>query len=191
MRLWRVIGRAEMAPPAADWRETLARRLGQRPRRLGAWAELALFGALACLDEAGEAALPAGALLSVSSVDGPKRALDDALSSLGNELPMPIGFLQSQPSQLLPVLARHLGWSGNGRVLNTRRPQDALRVALSEADPRDGVLIGWVEDDFCRWLRVVGASGPLPESTGDFPALFARAGRCFGFDEAAHLRIET
>ena len=33
------------APPPPDWRERLAVRLGKRPRRLGAWAELAVYGA--------------------------------------------------------------------------------------------------------------------------------------------------
>lgn len=189
MTRWRVTGRAVLAPPPADWREALARRLGQRPRRLGTWAELALAGALACLDEAGEAVLPPAALLTVGSLDGPKHALLDALASVGSELPMPIGFLQSQPSQILPVLARHLGWSGNGRVLNTREPLAALRVALAEAEPAGGLLIGWVEDDFCRWLRVVGDDGPLPENRGELDALFAAPGRSFAFDPAGALRV--
>ncbi len=47
-------------PLPADWRDQLAARLGARPRRLGAWTELAMFGALRCLDAAGETALPAG-----------------------------------------------------------------------------------------------------------------------------------
>lgn len=46
-RLWQVTGRSFGLP--ADWRERLVARLGQRPRRLGTWTELALYGALECL----------------------------------------------------------------------------------------------------------------------------------------------
>lgn len=37
-------------PVPSDWRDQLVLRLEQRPRRLGTWAELALYGALQCLD---------------------------------------------------------------------------------------------------------------------------------------------
>lgn len=46
-RLWQVTGRSVGLP--ADWHERLVARLGQRPRRLGTWTELALYGALECL----------------------------------------------------------------------------------------------------------------------------------------------
>src|SRR5262245_49766464 len=104
MNNWRIAGRFFAAPPPADWRTQLATRLGQRPRRIGVWAELALYGALCCLADAGESRLPASTLLSVASLHGPDQALRAALAEAREDLPLPIGFLQSQPSQLLPVL---------------------------------------------------------------------------------------
>lgn len=41
-----VSGRRIAAPPPADWHEQLAQMLGAKPRRIGTWAELGLYGAL-------------------------------------------------------------------------------------------------------------------------------------------------
>lgn len=175
MKIWRIAGRCFSAPPPHDWAAQLAQRLGQRPRRLGRWAELALHGARRCLDDAGEATLPDAALLSVSSVHGPDRALRAALEEARDDLPLPIGFLQSQPGQLLPALAQHLGWHGDGRCLTTRDPLLALHLTLQECDEQ-GVLLGWVaeagEGESC-WLRLIVApeaeAQPLKEH--EFSAL--------------------
>ena len=186
MSVWRILGRSHFLPPPDGWRAALTQRLGQRPRRIGSWAELASFGALACLDDAGEAALPNAALLSVSSLLGPDTALQAALASARTELPMPIGFLQSQPGQVLPVLAQHLGgWSGNGRCLSTRDPLLALRLACLEASA-GGVLLGWVDegpDAKSLWLRVVTApsGAPFPACPAGFDELFTDAVRDFSF----------
>jgi len=64
---WRVLAHVKLDPLPADWRERLAVRLGQRPRRIGTWAELALYGARLCLDAAQETALPALAQLRVAA----------------------------------------------------------------------------------------------------------------------------
>ena len=156
MKAWRITGRYFAVPPA-DWRAQLATRLGHRPRRIGAWVELALWGARQCLDKAGEADLPAGALLSLSSLHGPDIALRRALEQAREGAPMPITFLNSQPSQALPALAQYLGWQGNGRCLTTRDPLLALHLACLEAGA-DGMLIGWVEEDApgtSIWLRLM------------------------------------
>lgn len=191
MKRWRVAGWSRFEPPPAHWRTLLAERLGERPRRLGAWSELALFGALSCLADAGEAALPSAALLSLATTSGPKTALLDALTASRHDLPMPIGFLQSQPALALPALARHLGpWRGNGRCLNTRDPLAALRLACAEADGAAGLLIGWVDEDRSVWLRVVAEQAPenaTPPGAGDFADLFAD-GRRFAF--AANDRLQ-
>lgn len=163
MKTWRIAGRHFAAPPPADWRPQLATRLGHRPRRIGEWVELALFGARQCLDDAGEVDLPAGALLSLSSLHGPDIALRTALQQACNSVPMPIAFLSSQPSQALPALAKYLGWQGNGRCLTTRAPGLALRLACLEAGT-DGMLLGWVDEDApgkSIWLRL------LPTAPGD------------------------
>lgn len=156
MKAWRITGRHFAAPPA-DWRAQLATRLGHRPRRIGAWVELALWGARQCLDKAGEADLPAGALLSLSTLNGPDIALRSALEQAREGVPMPITFLNSQPSQALPALAQYLGWQGNGRCLTTRDPILALHLACLEAGS-DGVLVGWVDEDApgkSIWLRLM------------------------------------
>lgn len=198
MSTWRVRGRVAFQPPPADWREVLARRLGQRPRRIGSWAELALFGALACLDEAGENTLPASALLSLSSLSGPEAVLLGSVQNLATELPMPIAFLQSQPGQVLPVLAQHLRWSGNGRCLTTRDPLSALRLACLEADPAGGLLLGWVDEAAggkSVWLRAVAADQrelaadvEATEAT-DFAALWRPGEITFAFGRLGELRI--
>lgn len=156
MKAWRITGRQFAAPPA-DWRAQLATRLGQRPRRLGEWVELALWGARQCLDQAGENQSPAQALLTLSSLKGPDTALRNALAQAAEGVPMPITFLNSQPAQALPAFAQYLGWQGNGRCLTTREPGLALLLACLEAG-EDGVLAGWVDEDApgkSIWLRLL------------------------------------
>ena len=172
MKTWRINGRYFASPPPADWRAQLATRLGHRPRRIGEWVELALFGAHQCLDNAGEAYLPAGALLSLSSLHGPDIALRAALDQARDGVPMPIAFLASQPSQALPALAHYLGWQGNGRCLTTRDPSLALQLACLEAGA-DGMLVGWVDEDApgkSIWLRL---SPTAPGNTAFETARFA------------------
>jgi hypothetical protein len=174
MKAWRISGRCFASPPPADWRAQLAARLGQRPRRIGEWVELALFGARQCLDAAGENELPAAALLSLSSLHGPDIALRAALEQARSGAPLPIGFLNSQPSQALPALAGHLRWSGNGRVLTTREPGAALLLASLEAGP-EGMLLGWVDEDApgqSIWLRLLpAAAGERVWGTATFAML--------------------
>lgn len=96
-RLWQVTGRSVALP--ADWRERLVARLGQRPRRLGTWTELALYGALECLadvangldsaEAARATALDSGAsagVLSPASPAGPPALLPpDARLRIGGD----------------------------------------------------------------------------------------------------------
>ena len=169
MKAWRITGR-QFATPPADWRAQLATRLGQRPRRLGEWVEMALWGARQCLDQAGEEQLPAKTLLSLSTLNGPDIALRSALAQTAEGVPMPITFLNSQPAQALPALAQYLGWLGNGRCLTTREPSLALQLACLEAGS-EGLLAGWVDEDApgkSIWLRL--------QSTEADAALFNDAG---------------
>lgn len=173
MKAWRITGR-QFAMPPADWRAQLATRLGQRPRRLGEWVELALWGARQCLDQAGEAQLPRNALLTLSTLNGPDIALRNALAQAAEGVPMPITFLNSQPAQGLPALAQYLGWQGNGRCMTTREPGLALQLACLEAGSK-GLLAGWVDEDApgkSIWLRVqsVEADAALFHNAG-FAAL--------------------
>lgn len=184
MKAWRITGH-QFATPPDDWRTRLATRLGERPRRLGAWVELALWGARQCLDQAGEAQLPANALLSLSSLKGPDIALRNALAQAAEGVPMPIIFLNSQPAQALPALAQYLGWQGNGRCLTTREAALALQLVCLEAGS-DGLLAGWVDEDApgkSIWLRLhsVEADAALFHDA-DFAALAESRVRLLRFD---------
>jgi len=160
--VWHLAGRA-CGPWPDDWRPDLERRLGHRPRRLGVWAEQALYGALRALESSGETALPADASLVVCSLGGPVQALQSGLQSLeAGQLPMPFTFLQSQPAVMLAALAAHLGgaagWTGDAQAITHRDPVALLDLALRAA-PRGGLLIGWIEDPSAckaahRWLRL-------------------------------------
>jgi len=155
---WRSLAHFVAEPPPADWRKQLALRLGQRPRRIGAWTELALFGARQCLDAAGEAALPAGVHLRVASLSGPRNATRAIIEQGALGLPMPFSFMQSQPSQMLAALSQHLGWSGDARFTLGRDRDTLLRMAQRECGAA-GVLIGWVEEDQAtEWWRLAAVS---------------------------------
>ena len=174
MTVWTITGRQFAAPPPANWRAHLAMRLGHRPRRIGEWAELALWGARQCLDQAQEADLSANALLSLSSLHGPDIALRAALEQAKDDVPLPIAFLGSQASQVLPTLAHYLGWQGNGRCSSTRDPVQALHLACLESRA-GGLLIGWVDEDapgMSLWLRLAPvAPGKVNFQTADFAML--------------------
>lgn len=151
-----VTGRCIETPPAADWREQLARTLGEKPRRIGLWAELGLYGALRCMADAGEKALPRDAVLMVASRRGTHVATRAALDQMQDDLPMPLTFLQTQPSQLLALLAAHLAFPGNACFLAGAGLADARRLAELQAGP-GGALVGWVDDTdggATEWLRI-------------------------------------
>jgi hypothetical protein len=144
---WRLAAHVGSTPPPPDWRDALARRLGQRPRRIGPWAELAMYGALQCLDTAGMAHLPTGARLRVASLSGPQGATRASVAQFCNgELPLPFTFMQTQPGTMLAALCQALGWQGDAAFLACRDGQALQRLALQGAGPQ-GVLFGWVEQD--------------------------------------------
>lgn len=143
--------------PPDDWQAHLARRLGARPRRLGVWAELALWGVRRCLDDAGLDGLPPQARLQVCSINGPVEPLRRGIAALARDtLPLPFGFLQSQPAVMLAALSAALDWQGEARLLNHRDP--ALLLRLATARPCAGVLLGWVDVEpalTSRWTWLV------------------------------------
>jgi hypothetical protein len=152
---WRVASHVVADPLPADWREQLVQRLGTRPRRIGAWAELALYGARRCLDEAGEAALAPGASLRVASLGGTMDATRVIARQSLTGLPLPFDFMQSQPSQMLAALGQHLGWQGDARFVQCRDAQATLALAQLESGTA-GLLFGWVESGRrTEWWRFV------------------------------------
>jgi hypothetical protein len=161
-RPWRTLAHHHAAVPD-DWRERLLARLEERPRRIGRWAELALYGARCCLDEAGETTLPPGAMLCVASLRGPVEATRMAMAERAERgSPMPFTFLQSQPSQMLAALCQHLHWGGDARFVLSRDTQALLRLVQLECGPA-GLLLGRVDEGDeprSEWWRM------LPGSTG-------------------------
>ncbi len=158
--IFRIMGRFHAAPPCTDWREALAARLGARPRRVGIWAELGLYGAMECISAAGEAALPPEAGILVASRRGALSAVQTVLEQGRSELPMPLTFLQTQPSQMLALLAAHMGWSGDACFIRSRDPQDMLRLAAARFGT-GGMLVGWVDEagrGATSWLRLCPAT---------------------------------
>lgn len=163
-RPWHTVAHFVADPPEPLWRDALAARLGQRPRRIGGWAELALYGARQCLDAAGETTLPPEAALRVASLFCANAATRSSVEQCRSGLPMPFGFLQSQPSQMLAALSQHLGWQGDARFVAGRDPQAVLELVQREAaDTPAGLLLGWVEEGNeaqgrpmrCEWWRLV------------------------------------
>ena len=157
---WQITGRTRVAPPVGsqlpdNWRELLAVRLGQRPRRIGILAELALYGALDCLDAAQESALPEDVVLRVCSLRGAATAIGQVLEQNWQDLPMPFSFLLSQTSQILPALAAALNWQGDAGIVLARDPASLALLAAQQAGP-NGMLLGWVEEAHCRsdWFRL-------------------------------------
>lgn len=151
-----VIGRCLAAPPPPDWCEHLAQMLGSKPRRIGTWAELGLYGALRCMADAGEKKLPSDAILLLTSRRGTYVATGTALAQMQGDALMPLTFLQTQPSQLLALLAAQLDWTGHACFLAAAQPQDVLRLAAVQAGP-GGALLGCVDEmdgGFTQWLRL-------------------------------------
>jgi len=162
MTAWRSVAHFVAHPPPADWREDLARRIGRKPRRVGLWTELAIYGARCCLDAAGEAALPAGARIRVSSQRGAWGATHAGLTQLDAGLPMPFTFMQSQPALMLAEVGRCLDWQGDASFALCREPERVLQLAKLGAS-RDGLLFGIVEEERngeparSEWWRLVPA----------------------------------
>ncbi|MBI5008046.1 MAG: hypothetical protein HZB95_13090 [Nitrosomonadales bacterium] len=154
MKTFAIQGRCLAAPP--DWRERLAAMLGAKPRRIGNWAELGLYGALCCLADAGETALPPDALLMLGSRRGTYVPTGQVLDQMRDDLPMPLMFLQTQPSQLLALLAARMHWRGHAAFIAGGSPQALLELAAVQSGSA-GALLGWVDEmdgGSTQWLRL-------------------------------------
>jgi hypothetical protein len=123
--------------------------LGQRPRRLGRCAELALYGARLCLDAAGESVLPIGAIVRVCSLSSTQRIAQTLAKQCLAGPPMPFAFIQSQPTQMLAAFAQFLDWRGDASFTAGRDPPALLHMALHEAGAfnASALLAGSVEEE--------------------------------------------
>jgi hypothetical protein len=156
VRTFVISGRCIAAPPVAEWREQLAQMLGAKPRRIGTWAGLGLYGALCCMANAGETSLPQNALLMLASRRGAYAETSIVLEQMRDDLPMPLVFLQTQPNQLLALLAARMDWNGHACFLAGTRPLALLRLAAAQAGD-GGMLLGWVDEmdgGSTNWLRL-------------------------------------
>jgi hypothetical protein len=121
-----------------------------------------MYGARRCLDEAGEAALPAGARLRVSSMRGAWGATHAALAQLDAGMLMPFTFMQSQPALMLAEVGRCLEWQGDASFALCRDPEELLRLSRAGAGSA-GLLVGIVEEERngekprSEWWRLVPA----------------------------------
>lgn len=179
-------GRCIAAPPPAGWREQLAQMLGAKPRRIGTWAEMGLYGALSCMADAGETKLVPEAQIWLGSRRGTYAATAIVLEQLRDDLPMPLVFLQTQPSQMLALLAARLDWNGHACFIAGAEPRALLRLAAAQAG-EGGMLLGWVDEmdgGSTNWLRLRPAS-----AAGDEYAPVA-AEAMFS-PQLTHLRIEA
>ena len=162
MSEWRTVAHISADPLPADWRDRLAQRLGRRPRRVGLWTELAMYGARCCLDAAGEDALPAGARLRVSSMRGAWGATHTGLAQLDTGALMPFTFMQSQPALMLAEVCRCLEWQGDASFALCRDSAQLLRLSRVGAGGA-GLLLGVVEEERngekprSEWWRLVPA----------------------------------
>lgn len=171
MKTLAISGRCIAAPPPTDWREQLTQMLGAKPRRIGTWAELGLYGALRCIADAGEKTLPQDAQIWLGSSRGTYAATDVVLDQLREDLPMPLAFLQTQPSQLLALLAAKMDWNGQACFVAGSEPKALLRLASAQAG-NGGVLLGWVDEmagGETNWLRL----RPCEDANGDYIAAVA------------------
>ncbi len=181
MRTFAIQGRCLASPPPADWRDQLVQMLGTKPRRIGTWAELGLYGALRCMADAGETTLPQDAQLWLGSRRGTYAATETVLQQLREDLPMPLAFLQTQPSQLLAMLAAKLEWSGHACFVAGGEPEALLHLAAAQAGS-GGILLGWVDEMdgvATNWLRLLPEAAKALSSTS--VAMFSA--------ESTHLQI--
>lgn len=184
MKTFAISGRFVETPPPADWREHLARMLGAKPRRIGTWAELGLYGALRCMADAGEKMLPPDVQVWLGSRRGTYAATDTVLGQMRDDLPMPLAFLQTQPSQLLALLAAQLQWQGHACFVAGGEPGALLRLAAAQAG-KDGILLGWLDEmsgGETRWLRL----RPCTEMDGGYIAATAET---LFTAQISHLRL--
>lgn len=188
MKAFSITGRCIAAPPPLGWRENLAQMLGAKPRRIGIWAELGVYGALRCMADAGEAVLPQNALLMLASRRGTYAATDIVLEQMRDDLPMPLAFLQTQPSQLLALLAAQMNWKGHANFVAGSEIKSLLRLVTAQAG-EGGVLIGWVDEmggGQTNWLRLhcceMDENDFIPALSGD--DIFSPEVNCLCMDGA-------
>lgn len=101
--------------------------------------------------------MPPDAQIWLGSERGTYAATETVLAQMQDDLPMPLAFLQTQPSQLLALLAAQLGWNGHACFVAGADPQALLRLAAAQCRA-GGLLLGWVDEmqgGATNWLRLL------------------------------------
>jgi hypothetical protein len=162
---------------------------------MGRWAELGLYGALECMAKDGKSTLTEHAALVLSSRHGPALAMRDASQQAREGLPLPLTFLQAQPSQLLATLSAQLQWCGDARFITHPDPLSVLALALGVADSHtDGLLVGWIDElgaESSLWLRLEPVMSQGAAQFNDYQKSYDFVSSDFMTlaREASHLRL--
>jgi hypothetical protein len=134
----------------------------------------------------GEKTLPPEAQIWLCSRRGTYAATDIVLKQLREDLPMPMAFLQTQPSQLLALLAARTDWKGHACFVAGAEPLALLSLAAAQAG-NDGVLLGWLDEmdsGVSNWLRL----RPCEGDAGSFDAAPVEA---IFSTQISHLRLDN
>ncbi|MBI2380628.1 MAG: hypothetical protein HYV16_07735 [Gammaproteobacteria bacterium] len=123
----RLLRRDVLELPLTELRAELKRVAPNPPRRLGPLAELALAGAWRCL---GDVSLLAETGLVLASRYAARAETEEALRSVLelHEPPMPVSFINTQPTTVLQALAQQVG--AHGPALLVSGECDALAAGM-------------------------------------------------------------
>lgn len=160
---WQVSARS--APIWSEqWVLRLIQLLGHKPRRLSAFSQAVLYGALDCLSCVPEAERKQLSVLRLSTRQGAHTSTLKMIEVSQSDLPMPFVFLQSQLNQALTALLAALKWQGDASLLMTKNDDDFVKMALLSAQSGSSVLLGWADEltehslDMQHWLWLTPAS---------------------------------
>jgi hypothetical protein len=142
-------------PASTALGELLTRQLGERPRRLGVFAQLALAGALECRERvrALAAEIPSDTAMLLTSEFAVWMELAPRLASfnVNDQAPTPYEFLAVQGNSACLAVAQRLGIAGEVLLLaSDDESRDMVVATLASDSP--GLLLGRVEIGECEWI---------------------------------------
>lgn len=132
-----------------DLRAELKLRLGQAPRRLSPFIQMALIGALDAL----KATDPAQWRLALGTASGAVDELRELMDMhVRGEMPMPLTFINSQIHIVGHYLAQLTGRIQSVEVGDSDQNGEEIQLWHSQLSPNTHTLWGWV-DLACPWQR--------------------------------------
>lgn len=128
--------------PGTDLRAELKQRLGQAPRRLSPFIQLALVGALDALRDRA----PADWRLAIGTARGAMDELKELMEMHERgEMPMPLTFINSQVHIIGHYLAQLTGCIESVEVGDCDQGGEDMQLWLSQHASSDHTLWGWVD----------------------------------------------